>query len=214
MWNAAAVRSYQFGMNRITEIREQRGLTAKQLAEKIGTTEATISRLATGQRKLTEEWMRKIAKALDVSPTDLLRLPLLEDFQDDAVPYISAAEPELTRAVHGRDLNFWRIVSDALVGIGLKPGDVRLFDHSQKAVERIATGAVVIASLRDRTDSTKRRTVVRQFIQPGLLITNRPGTNIAVTLDHANFEGVVRAVMVDSSTADKALAPALSVTSS
>ena len=58
--------------NNIRELREERGFSAKKLADRVGTTQATISRLEQGKRKLTVEWMRKIAKVLDCAPTDLI----------------------------------------------------------------------------------------------------------------------------------------------
>ena len=78
-------------MNRIRELRQKRGLTGQRLAEMVGTTQVTISRLETGQRKLTQDWMRRIAKALDCSPADLITAPLIDDFREEAVPFVDAS---------------------------------------------------------------------------------------------------------------------------
>lgn len=56
-------------MNRIRELREKAGLSAERLADRVGTTQATISRLETGARRLTVSWMRRIADALQVLQT-------------------------------------------------------------------------------------------------------------------------------------------------
>lgn len=53
-------------MNRIRELRTERGLTQEQLAEMIGTTDATIQRLETGKRQLTQKWAELISAALKV----------------------------------------------------------------------------------------------------------------------------------------------------
>lgn len=58
--------------NRIKELRKARGLTMKQLAELVGTSNQQISHLEKGRRRLTLEWMERIAKALDCQPADLL----------------------------------------------------------------------------------------------------------------------------------------------
>lgn len=58
--------------NRILEIRKQRQLTLAQLAEKTDSTAQQIGRLEKGERRLTTQWMQKIAKALDVLPEDLM----------------------------------------------------------------------------------------------------------------------------------------------
>jgi transcriptional regulator with XRE-family HTH domain len=58
--------------NRIKEWREKRHLTQQQLAAKIKCNHTYIGRLETGGRKIKEEWLRKLAKALSVGPEDLL----------------------------------------------------------------------------------------------------------------------------------------------
>lgn len=58
--------------NRIREFRKNRGLTLEQLAEKVGTTFAQIQKLEKGERRLTHEWMQRIAKALGCQPQDLI----------------------------------------------------------------------------------------------------------------------------------------------
>lgn len=58
--------------NRIAELRKARGLTLKRLAERVGTSDQQISHLEKGRRRLTVEWMERIAMALDCHPFDLL----------------------------------------------------------------------------------------------------------------------------------------------
>lgn len=58
--------------NRISELRKARGLTLKRLAELVGTSNQQISHLEKGRRRLTLEWMERIAKALECHPSDLI----------------------------------------------------------------------------------------------------------------------------------------------
>jgi len=58
--------------NRIRELRKARGLTLKRLAELVGTSNQQISHLEKGRRRLTLDWMERIAKALECHPSDLL----------------------------------------------------------------------------------------------------------------------------------------------
>lgn len=58
--------------NRIKEIRESRGLTLQQLADAAGTTNQQIHHLESGKRKLTQDWMRRLADALQVESHDLI----------------------------------------------------------------------------------------------------------------------------------------------
>jgi transcriptional regulator with XRE-family HTH domain len=58
--------------NRIKELREARGLTLQQVADDAGTSLQQIQRLENGHRRLTDEWMRRIAPVLGVHPAALL----------------------------------------------------------------------------------------------------------------------------------------------
>lgn len=57
---------------RIREFRKLRGLTLKQLADKINTTPQTTQRLEVGNMTVSTSWLEKIARALQVEPADLL----------------------------------------------------------------------------------------------------------------------------------------------
>lgn len=59
-------------MNRIKELREAAGLSQEALGFQIGSDKATISRLESGSRKLTQERMIAIAQALGCAPGDLI----------------------------------------------------------------------------------------------------------------------------------------------
>ena len=52
-------------------MRRDRGLSQSQLAEKAGTTAQQISRLERGDRKLTMEWVVRLADALECEPAEL-----------------------------------------------------------------------------------------------------------------------------------------------
>ncbi len=58
--------------NRIRELRKARGLTLKRMAELLGTSNQQISHLEKGRRRLTLDWMERIAEALECHPSDLL----------------------------------------------------------------------------------------------------------------------------------------------
>jgi transcriptional regulator with XRE-family HTH domain len=58
--------------NRIRELRKARGLTLKELARRVDTSNQQISHLETGKRRLTVGWLERIATALDCHPLELL----------------------------------------------------------------------------------------------------------------------------------------------
>src|SRR3569833_4523064 len=58
--------------NRIATLRKERGLTLAAVADAAGTTKAQIQKLERGDRRLSLEWMERLAKAMNVKITDLL----------------------------------------------------------------------------------------------------------------------------------------------
>lgn len=74
----------------IRRIRVERGLSAKEFAARIGTSGAQVTRLEKGQRRLTDVWLNRIAKGLDVAVNDLLNESLLESFV--SVTYVAGQD--------------------------------------------------------------------------------------------------------------------------
>lgn len=78
---------------RIRDVRRTKGLTLSELAARITppTTAQTIGRLETGVRKVTLEWLQKIADALDCGVNELMvlggdaRVPILGTLAGDGV---------------------------------------------------------------------------------------------------------------------------------
>lgn len=58
--------------NNLRAWRVKRGLTQEQLAEMVGTTKAAIGHLETGERGLSDKWLRKLAPALGTTAGFLL----------------------------------------------------------------------------------------------------------------------------------------------
>lgn len=59
----------------IAEWRESKGLTQEQLAQRLDTTDVTISRWETRKRQPNLDALAAIAEALDIELRDLYRLP-------------------------------------------------------------------------------------------------------------------------------------------
>jgi phage repressor protein C with HTH and peptisase S24 domain len=79
-------------VNRIRELRQQKGWTLLQLAEAAGTTHQQIHRLETGQRRLTTDWLMRLAKALECRPFELLPSTDDERVTVPIVGYVGAGE--------------------------------------------------------------------------------------------------------------------------
>ena len=52
----------------LIERRKQLGLSQVEIAKRLGTTQNQVSRLELGGRRLTSEWAKRLAKALECSP--------------------------------------------------------------------------------------------------------------------------------------------------
>lgn len=80
-------------MNRIAQARKDAGLTAKDLADKLGVDAGTLSNWETGRRQLTLERIMEIAELLGVSVTFLLGL-------DEAVSYTTPVDKSSLPVLH------------------------------------------------------------------------------------------------------------------
>lgn len=77
--------------NNIQQFREAKGWSRPQLGERMGTSGQQIERLEKGQRKLTQDWIDKAAKAIGVSPSDIITP--LDDLSDPVL--IIREEPDI-----------------------------------------------------------------------------------------------------------------------
>jgi transcriptional regulator with XRE-family HTH domain len=69
---------------RIAYLRQQKGLSLGELAKAAGTTKAQIQKLERGDRRLSLEWMERLARALDTKISDLLPAEEVASAQDPA----------------------------------------------------------------------------------------------------------------------------------
>lgn len=58
--------------NFLLEIRKQKGMTQRDVADAVNTTANQISRLETGERQLKPEWLERLSKALGCTKAELL----------------------------------------------------------------------------------------------------------------------------------------------
>lgn len=176
-------------------------MTATELAAKVGTTQATISRLENGERQLKAEMLVRIANALQVNAADLLEAASIADTTDDVEPHTPNISAAVSRALAAKRLAFYRVVTDALLQTGLEPGAIVLVDTSMTDFARCSTGDILVAKLKAKTGSEPSRVVLRQFLAPSVLTTNRPGTITAFNLINDTFDvEIVGAVVSDDGT--------------
>lgn len=69
-------------------------MTLEQVAEKADTSFAQIQKLEKGDRRLTVEWMYRIANALQCRPSDLIDDPMPKDEQEVIEKYRALHDPQ------------------------------------------------------------------------------------------------------------------------
>ena len=57
--------------NTLRPLRLSRGLSLQDLATRVGTSKAQIDKLERGERRLTVDWLQRLAQALDCAATDI-----------------------------------------------------------------------------------------------------------------------------------------------
>jgi hypothetical protein len=142
--------------------------------------------------------LRMSIEDLDVNAHDLqqLRLYRIEPgaFEEDAEPY----DPPNSVLAANKSIGYVKMTSDVLSRHPLRitVGDVLAFDMSQQAVDNVRSEQIVLVQLYDKEDTLKARTVVREFIRPRMLITNREEANEAFSIDDARlpFEARIKGV--------------------
>lgn len=87
--------------NRLRHWREQAKLSRKELADRVNTSPGQIQKLEMGERRLTVEWLERLAAALGCEPADLL--PPIERTREQSA------------AVHHRE----RLEASAIVDMGV-----------------------------------------------------------------------------------------------
>ncbi len=58
--------------NRLKELRKAKGLTLEALAQRVGSSNQHVSHLENGKRRLSVDWMERLAVALECHPLELL----------------------------------------------------------------------------------------------------------------------------------------------
>lgn len=95
------------GLWHLAAWRSSRGWTQEQLAERIGTTKATISKLESGARSMSEDWIKGYVSAFGIEPADLLRQPSARPLPgQDASGALNEEQARIVRLVFQTFLDF------------------------------------------------------------------------------------------------------------
>ncbi|HRD79056.1 MAG TPA: helix-turn-helix transcriptional regulator [Hyphomicrobiaceae bacterium] len=184
--------------NRIRELREAKGLSQDELGAKVGTNKFKVSRIETGETRLTLDLATKIAAALDVSVAEVLNvqaIPTARGLAEEAVSYVGGEGDPLARLADiERNRILYEIKSNALDELGIVAGDIVLIDMSADTVAKVKPLALVIAQVYSGTELLAARTVLRQFVPPALLVANSRSEShepINMKIIDAHIKGII-----------------------
>lgn len=160
------------------------GVTADDIARKMGRTRANVSHILTGRQRMSLDWAKAFAEVLQVPLATVLEKAGVTDaptaqvitpgFSDsDAAPWVPGpvgsegqTVPTVAQALGGGrpGVDVWRVKGKAMAQHGLLEGDYMLVDTHQ--AERVKPGDTVVAQVYNRTGAT---TVLRTFAPPVLM---------------------------------------------
>lgn len=112
--------------NRIRELREARGLTLEELADRLGTTHPTVQRWESGKRGF-DRWVQKLSEVLGVHPGELYR-PMPE--KGASLTEMERQAAELVKRLPADQRAAWLQIGRGLTGETRKPLPAR--DHRDK----------------------------------------------------------------------------------
>lgn len=159
------------------------GVTADDIAQRIGKDRSAVSKIYSGQRAMSLEWAQAFAEAFGVTVAEVLERAgaaprqvtqqLAPGFSEsDAVPFVHRGAEDrrdggIAAALGARPgVDIWTIRTAALSLMGYMPGDQMLVDTLQ--AERVRAGDVVVAQVYDNS-GRGAVTVLRRFEPPVLV---------------------------------------------
>ena len=160
------------------------GVTADDIAKKMGRTRANVSHILTGRTRMSLDWAKAFSEVLQVPLATVLEKAGVTDAptvqavspgfaESDAAPWVAGpglAEarevPTIAQALGGGSpgVDVWQVRSQAMMLAGLLTGDFMVVDTHQ--AERVKPGDVVVAQVYSRTGAT---TVLRRYEPPVLV---------------------------------------------
>lgn len=160
------------------------GVTADDIARKMGRTRANVSNIYTGRQKMSLEWAQAFADVLKVPIEEVLKRAgtvsaptaqrLSSGFaESDVAPFVGAGGKSASLDATARSLgggragiDVWQVKSQLLALMGYMQDDFVLIDTHQ--AERVKAGDVVIAQ-RYNAQTGDAVTLLRRFEPPVLV---------------------------------------------
>lgn len=162
---------------RLAALREKRGWSLNEAAERCGVSVSTVQKLEKGPTELTLGWIETLATVYDVPVADLLGMSPggvgpLPQLKSDLAPYDIPAKELSILTRDAVSPAAFRVLTDALSELGVAPGDILIFDRGREVTAAARAPTIVMAEMAITPGSDVMVILLRQFIEPALLITN------------------------------------------
>lgn len=197
---------------KIKQLRKERKLEQKELADKIGCTPKAISAWETGRREPRKKWRLKLAEIFGIAEAELysddsylpseavlsrkqIKVPLLGEAPAGAKSWVvDEIEDwyEIPRElVKGTKIYLLRVKGDSMIEAGIKDGSLVVVDFEAE----IENGDIVVARVNDET-------TIKKFYRSGKQIILQPANpeyepQVFTSEDDIDLRGKVVAVWVE-----------------
>lgn len=166
------------------------GVTADQIAERLGRDRSLVSRIYVGRQKMTLEQAKVFATSLDqplevvlqkagITDTSTAHKVSIGFSEGDVVPFVTkqGTQPKAMTTAEtlggGRPgVNIWKVGSDAMIMQGYLPNDFILVD--EKSTHTCKAGDVVLAQVFNGKTATAN-TLLRRYEPPVLVSATTNG---------------------------------------
>jgi transcriptional regulator with XRE-family HTH domain len=131
--------------NRIREVREAQRLSMEELAQRMGTSRQQVHKLEKGERKLTQEWMWRIASALEVNPVALLPADFAATTGLDPLEAAGYRVEEINPDMHSKIISWadhQAVVLEIDVRAGMGGGGEASISYSEEDGELVARDGI------------------------------------------------------------------------
>jgi transcriptional regulator with XRE-family HTH domain len=157
-------------------------MTQAELARRVGAVQSQIGFLERGERRLTVDWMGRIAAALGVAPQDLMNSPALQLGDSEVEPVVLDDRGAVAEALAIKGLHIYRVLKDNVAGAGVRAGDEITVEQTEDAIVRARSGDVLLCTLRT-IQLQEARLVLCVYVEGDLFVTHRQTNKIAVRRD-------------------------------
>jgi transcriptional regulator with XRE-family HTH domain len=158
--------------NRIKQLRLERGLSLKELAQEIGITDSHLSRVETGKRGLHSPKLVELARFFNV-PVGEIMSQGNSSVVPDVAPYTPPKGSVLEKAFTSTTQKMFKVLTNGMSELGITEGDPIVVETKPIARADLTMGEVVIAEVGGEFSIL----VLRQYIEPNLLVTNSSDDN-------------------------------------